>query len=116
MSVRVSNNPKAAHPSSGPLLDPGQRNDMLFNHALPKTSVLGTVAKELDQRWRDDNIQNGIVTAVKETGLKLPLVVRLEGNNVEAAKKTLAQSGLKLITGGSMADAAQKVVRAVGVG
>jgi len=59
-------------------------------------------------------IATGIVAAAKETGLKLPLVVRLEGNNVEAGKKTLAESGLKLISGGSMADAAQNVVKAVG--
>lgn len=59
-------------------------------------------------------IATGIVAAVKETGLKLPLVVRLEGNNVVAGKKTLAESGLTLITGDSMADAAQKVVQAVG--
>jgi succinyl-CoA synthetase beta subunit len=59
-------------------------------------------------------IATGIVAAVKETGLKLPLVVRLEGNNVQAGKKTLAESGLTLITGDSMADAAQKVVKAVG--
>ena len=59
-------------------------------------------------------IATGIVAAVKETGLKLPLVVRLEGNNVIAGKKTLAESGLTLITGDSMADAAQKVVKAVG--
>ncbi|MST94315.1 MAG: ADP-forming succinate--CoA ligase subunit beta [Pedosphaera sp.] len=59
-------------------------------------------------------IATGIVAAVKETGLKLPLVVRLEGNNVVAGKKTLAESGLTLITGDSMADAAQKVVKAVG--
>ncbi|HEX7654675.1 MAG TPA: succinate--CoA ligase subunit beta, partial [Verrucomicrobiae bacterium] len=52
--------------------------------------------------------------AVKETGLKLPLVVRLEGNNVAAGKKTLAESGVAIITGDSMADAAQKVVKAVG--
>jgi succinyl-CoA synthetase beta subunit len=58
-------------------------------------------------------IATGIVEAVKETGLKLPLVVRLEGNNVVAGKKTLAESGLKLTTGDSMADAAQKVVKAV---
>jgi succinyl-CoA synthetase beta subunit len=58
-------------------------------------------------------IATGIVAAVKETGLALPLVVRLEGNNVLAGKQTLAQSGLKLITGDSMADAAQKVVKAV---
>ncbi len=58
-------------------------------------------------------IATGIVAAVKETGLKLPLVVRLEGNNVLAGKKTLADSGLTIISGGSMADAAQKVVRSV---
>src|SRR5438105_10055757 len=59
-------------------------------------------------------IATGIVAAVKETHLNLPLVVRLEGNNVQAGKKTLAESGLSLITGDSMADAAQKVVKAVG--
>jgi succinyl-CoA synthetase beta subunit len=59
-------------------------------------------------------IATGIVAAVRETGLKLPLVVRLEGNNVLAGKKTLADSGLTLTTGDSMADAAQKVVKAVG--
>ena len=58
-------------------------------------------------------IATGIVAAVKETGLTLPLVVRLEGNNVAAGKKTLAESGLTLITGDSMADAAQKVVKTV---
>jgi succinyl-CoA synthetase beta subunit len=59
-------------------------------------------------------IATGIVAAVRETGLKLPLVVRLEGNNVQAGKQTLAESGLTIISGDSMADAAQKVVKAVG--
>jgi succinyl-CoA synthetase beta subunit len=59
-------------------------------------------------------IATGIVAAVKETGLKLPLVVRLEGNNVVAGQRTLAESGVAIITANSMADAAQKVVRAVG--
>ena len=59
-------------------------------------------------------IATGIVAAVKETGLKLPLVVRLEGNNVAAGKKTLADSGLPITSGTSMADAAQKAVNAVG--
>ena len=59
-------------------------------------------------------IATGIVAAVRETGLKLPLVVRLEGNNVQAGRKTLAASGLTIISGDSMADAAQKVVKAVG--
>ena len=59
-------------------------------------------------------IATGIVAAVKETHLRIPLVVRLEGNNVAAGKKTLAESGVTIITGDSMADAAQKVVNAVG--
>jgi succinyl-CoA synthetase beta subunit len=60
-----------------------------------------------------DVIARGIVQAVKETGLKLPLVVRLEGNNVESGRATLAASRLTITTGESMADAAQKVVRTV---
>ena len=58
-------------------------------------------------------IATGIVEAVKEVGLKLPLVVRLEGNNVVAGKATLAASGLALVSGSTMADAAQKIVKLV---
>ena len=61
-----------------------------------------------------DVIAKGIVAAVRETGLELPLVVRLEGNNVVAGRKTLADSGLTIISGDTMADAAQKVVRTCG--
>jgi succinyl-CoA synthetase beta subunit len=57
-------------------------------------------------------IATGIVEAAKETGLNLPLVVRLEGNNVDAGKKTLAGSGLPIISGNDLADAAQKIVAA----
>jgi succinyl-CoA synthetase beta subunit len=59
-------------------------------------------------------IATGIVAAVKEADLKLPLVVRLEGNNVAVGRKTLAESGVSIIPGDTMADAAQKVVKAVG--
>ena len=58
-------------------------------------------------------IAEGIVEAVKEVGLKLPLVVRLEGNNVAKGKATLANSGLALVSGDTMADAAQKIVKLV---
>ena len=58
-------------------------------------------------------IATGIVAAVKEVGLGLPLVVRLEGNNVAAGKATLAASGLALVSGDTMADAAQKIVKLV---
>jgi succinyl-CoA synthetase beta subunit len=58
-------------------------------------------------------IATGIVEAVREVGLRLPLVVRLEGNNVAAGKATLAASGLTIVSGESMADAAQKIVKLV---
>jgi succinyl-CoA synthetase beta subunit len=58
-------------------------------------------------------IATGIVEAVKEVGLKLPLVVRLEGNNVAAGKQTLAGSGLTIVSGDTMADAARKIVQLV---
>ena len=58
-------------------------------------------------------IATGIVEAVREVGLPLPLVVRLEGNNVEAGRATLANSGVAVISAESMTDAAEKIVAAV---
>ena len=58
-------------------------------------------------------IATGIVDAVKEVGLKLPLVVRLEGNNVAAGKATLAASGLNIVDADGMDDGAKKIVAAV---
>jgi succinyl-CoA synthetase beta subunit len=58
-------------------------------------------------------IAEGIVAAVQEVGLSLPLVVRLEGNNVDAGKKTLAESGLNVISGDGLTDAASKIVAAI---
>jgi succinyl-CoA synthetase beta subunit len=58
-------------------------------------------------------IATGIIEAVREVGLKLPLVVRLEGNNVTAGKATLASSGLPIVSGDTMADAARKIVQLV---
>lgn len=59
-----------------------------------------------------DVIAEGVVAAAREVNLKVPLVVRLEGTNVELGKKILAESGLPIISGNDMADAAQKVVAA----
>jgi succinyl-CoA synthetase beta subunit len=59
-------------------------------------------------------IAEGVIAAAKETGLPIPLVVRLEGNNVEMGKATLAASGLNIVAADDMADAAQKIVAAVG--
>jgi succinyl-CoA synthetase beta subunit len=58
-------------------------------------------------------IADGIIAASKEVGLSLPLVVRLEGNNVEAGKKKLDESGLALTSAEGLTDAAQKIVAAV---
>jgi succinyl-CoA synthetase beta subunit len=60
-----------------------------------------------------DVIANGVVAAARELGLKVPLVVRLEGTNVELGRKILNESGLAIQAAGSMADGAQKVVAAV---
>src|ERR1041385_4777911 len=61
---------------------------------------------------RCDVIAEGVVAAAKQVGLKVPLVVRLEGTNVDLGKKILADSGLPIISASNMADAAQKVVAA----
>ena len=60
-----------------------------------------------------DIIAEGVVAAVKEVGLKVPLVVRLEGTNVDAGKKIIRESGLNVLPADDLDDAAQKIVRAV---
>ena len=62
---------------------------------------------------RCDVIAEGVVAAAREVNLHVPLVVRLEGTNVELGRKTLTQSGLPIIAAESLEDAAQKVVQAV---
>jgi succinyl-CoA synthetase beta subunit len=61
-----------------------------------------------------DTIAEGVIAAVKEVGLKVPLVVRLEGTNVELGKKLLAESKLNIVAAADMADGAKKVVASVG--
>ena len=65
---------------------------------------------------RCDLIAEGIIKAVKEVGVDLPVVVRLEGTNVEQGRAMLAQSGLSVIAAQSLADAAAKAVAAAGAG
>ena len=60
-----------------------------------------------------DVIAEGVIAAVKEVGLKVPLVVRLEGTNVELGKKIINESGLNVISADDLDDAAQKIVNAV---
>jgi succinyl-CoA synthetase beta subunit len=60
-----------------------------------------------------DVIAEGVIAAVRDVGLKVPLVVRLEGTNVELGKKIISESGLNVISADDLDDAAQKIVAAV---
>jgi succinyl-CoA synthetase beta subunit len=59
---------------------------------------------------RCDTIATGVVEAVKEVGLEVPLVVRLEGTNVELGKRIIDESGLNVVSAVDMKDGAQKIV------
>ena len=61
---------------------------------------------------RCDRVANGVIQAVKELGLEVPVVVRLEGTNAQEAKTILSESGLAIVSAGNMQDAASKVVNA----
>lgn len=87
-----------------------------FKIILSDAHVKGILVNIFGGIMQCDVIATGIVAAARETQLSIPLVVRLEGNNVEIGKKILNESGLQLISGDSMADAAQKVVAAVNKG
>jgi len=63
---------------------------------------------------RCDLIAEGVIGAVEEVGVEIPVVVRLEGNNAELGRKVLADSGLNIIAASSLTDAAQQVVAASG--
>jgi succinyl-CoA synthetase beta subunit len=65
---------------------------------------------------RCDIVANGVVAAAKELGLKVPLVVRLEGTNVEAGRRSSTRAGSRFQSASSMADGAQKIVSAVDQG
>lgn len=84
-----------------------------FRIILSDPNVKGIFVNIFGGIMQCDVIAEGIVAAAKETKLNLPLVVRLEGNRVGIGKGILDQSGLKIISGNSMADAAQKIVNAV---
>jgi succinyl-CoA synthetase beta subunit len=62
---------------------------------------------------RCDVIATGIVAAVKNVGLSVPLVVRLEGTNVEKGKEIIRQSGLDVVAADSLLDGAEKIVELV---
>ena len=76
-------------------------------------AVMGILVNIFGGIMKCDVIAEGVVAAVKEVGLKVPLVVRLEGTNVELGKKILRESGLNVIPADDLDDAAKKIVAAV---
>ena len=77
-------------------------------------AVQGILVNIFGGIMRCDVIAEGVVAAVKEVGLKVPLVVRLEGTNVDEGKRILNESGLAITAADDLDDAAQKIVAAVG--
>jgi succinyl-CoA synthetase beta subunit len=76
-------------------------------------NVKGILVNIFGGIMRCDIIAEGVLAAVKEVGLKVPLVVRLEGTNVELGKDIIRNSGLNVIAADNLSDAAQKIVKAV---
>ena len=76
-------------------------------------NVKGILVNIFGGIMRCDIIAEGVVAAVKEVGLKVPLVVRLEGTNVELGKQIINESGLNVIAANDLSDGAEKIVKAV---
>jgi succinyl-CoA synthetase beta subunit len=90
-----------------------ERVSTAFKLILSDKNVEGILVNIFGGIMRCDVIAEGVVAAAREVSLNVPLVVRLEGTNVELGKKVLKQSGLKIISADNLADAAEKIVEAV---
>jgi succinyl-CoA synthetase beta subunit len=90
-----------------------ERVTAAFKIILSDPNVEGILVNIFGGIMRCDVIAEGVVAAAREVSLDVPLVVRLEGTNVELGKEIMARSGLKIISADNLADAAQKVVNAV---
>jgi succinyl-CoA synthetase beta subunit len=84
-----------------------------FKIILSDAKVKGILVNIFGGIMKCDVIATGVIEAAKQVGVKVPLVVRLEGTNVEKGKKLLAESGLNIVSADGMADAAEKIVKAV---
>jgi len=84
-----------------------------FKIILQDTNVKGILVNIFGGIMKCDIIAEGVIAASKELGLKVPLVVRLEGTNVEKGKQLLADSGLNIVPADDLSDAAEKIVGAV---
>ncbi|MDJ0947387.1 MAG: ADP-forming succinate--CoA ligase subunit beta [Alphaproteobacteria bacterium] len=90
-----------------------ERVTTAFKIILSDPNVEGILVNIFGGIMRCDVIAEGVVAAAREVSLHVPLVVRLEGTNVELGKKILSESGLPIVSADDLADAAQKVVAAV---
>ncbi|HLT78683.1 MAG TPA: ADP-forming succinate--CoA ligase subunit beta [Ferrovibrio sp.] len=90
-----------------------ERVTAAFKIILKDPNVRGILVNIFGGIMRCDIIAEGVVAAAREVKLSVPLVVRLEGTNVDLGKKIMAESGLPIISADNLADAAEKVVKAV---
>ncbi len=90
-----------------------ERVTTAFKIILSDPNVEGILVNIFGGIMRCDVIAEGVVAAAREVSLQVPLVVRLEGTNVDLGKKILGDSGLAIIAADNLADAAEKVVKAV---
>jgi succinyl-CoA synthetase beta subunit len=84
-----------------------------FKIILSDPNVKGILVNIFGGIMRCDIIAEGVVAAARELGVTVPLVVRLEGTNVDLGKKIMAESGLKILSADNLADAAKKITDAV---
>ena len=90
-----------------------ERVTTAFKIILSDANVEGILVNIFGGIMRCDVIAEGVVTAVREVSLNVPLVVRLEGTNVGLGKKILDASGFDIVSADDLADAAEKIVKAV---
>ena len=95
--------------------------DPVFTNRMPSTVRChglcvcpNTTTSGFSRIMKGDTIANGVVAAVKQVGLKVPLVVRLEGTNVALGKKIIEESGLDVVSASDMRDGARKIVELAG--
>ncbi|MBC7182345.1 MAG: succinate--CoA ligase subunit beta, partial [Marinobacter sp.] len=91
-----------------------ERVSEAFKIILSDSNVKAVLVNIFGGIVRCDMIAEGIIGAVKEVGVKVPVVVRLEGNNAEKGTQVLADSGLNIIAATSLSNAAEQVVKAAG--
>jgi len=80
-----------------------------FRIILADPTVKGVLINIFGGILRCDRLANGVVEAAKKVGIKVPIVIRMEGTNVEEGRRILNESGLNLITAKDVSDAAQKI-------